>query len=420
MKHRIRSLATRNFTFPGLVIAFVLVAGITHLGFADTAPENTSADKSDYMVASYYFPNYHPNDALNRRLDIKEEGWSEWELVKKATPRFPGHHQPHVPLWGYEDESSPQAMARKIDAAADHGIGAFIFDWYWYKNGPYLERPLDEGFLKASNVERLKFSLMWANHDWLELQPYTRGKPPELIFPGKVTQETFDTLAQHCIDKYFKHPSYWKIDGKPYFSIYHLSTLLEGFGSVQKTREALDSFRLRCRKAGLPGLHLNLIVWGQPVLPGEGTRADHATLVQQLGFDSVTSYVWAHHVPFPKMQTDYEYVQEKYLEFWDKAREQFEVPYYPNVTMGWDPSPRTDQSQEYGNFGYPFTNTISGNTPARFEKALRAVKERLDKSGGPRILNINCWNEWTEGSYLEPDMVHGMQYLEAVKRVFVE
>jgi Glycosyltransferase WbsX len=35
-----------------------------------------------------------------------------------------------------------------------------------------------------------------------------------------------------------------------------------------------------------------------------------------------------------------------------------------------------------------------------------------------RILNINCWNEWTEGSYLEPDTVHGLKYLEAVKEFF--
>jgi hypothetical protein len=35
-----------------------------------------------------------------------------------------------------------------------------------------------------------------------------------------------------------------------------------------------------------------------------------------------------------------------------------------------------------------------------------------------RIVTINSWNEWGEGSYLEPDTVHNMKYLEAVRDVF--
>jgi hypothetical protein len=97
----------------------------------------------------------------------------------------------------------------------------------------------------------------------------------------------------------------------------------------------------------------------------------------------------------------------------------FRVPYFPNVTMGWDSSPRAFQGDEFGNFGYPFTNTIAGNTPERFRKALEMARKRLlARTTGPRIMNINCWNEWTEGSYLEPDTVHGMKYLEAVRDVF--
>jgi hypothetical protein len=42
----------------------------------------------------------------------------------------------------------------------------------------------------------------------------------------------------------------------------------------------------------------------------------------------------------------------------------------------------------------------------------------LSDPTGPRILNINCWNEWTEGSYLEPDTISGMKYLEAVREIF--
>ena len=91
--------------------------------------------------------------------------------------------------------------------------------------------------------------------------------------------------------------------------------------------------------AGLPGVHLNAVVWGQPILPGERTPTDAVKLVRDLGFDSVTSYVWIHHVPLPRLQTDYNEVRDNYFAYWLQAERRFGVPYYPNVTMGWDSSP---------------------------------------------------------------------------------
>jgi len=38
----------------------------------------------------------------------KSEGWCEWELLKAAKPRFPGHYQPLQPTWGCFDESDPR------------------------------------------------------------------------------------------------------------------------------------------------------------------------------------------------------------------------------------------------------------------------------------------------------------------------
>jgi hypothetical protein len=368
-------------------------------------------------VACYYFPNYHPSDPRNEKL--KGPGWSEWELVKAATPRFDGHVQPKVPAWGYTDESDPKQMAQKIDAAADHGIDAFIFDWYYYDDGLFIERALEQGFLKAPNVARLKFALMWANHDWVDLHPAKRGVPQQLLFPGQITPHTWDRMTDYIITTYFKHPSYWLIDGKPYFSVYDLTKLMASFDSVAATRAALDRFRDKVRAAGFPGLHLNAVVWGHAVLPVEKVPADPAKLVKDLGFDSVTSYVWIHHAALPRLQTDYNEVRDAYLRYCDTAEKTFAVPYYPNVTMGWDSSPRTTQSDTFGNFGYPYMNTISNNTPHNFQAALQLIKDRLmQRPPRDRILTINCWNEWTEGSYLEPDTTHGMAYLQAIQAVF--
>jgi len=192
---------------------------------------------------------------------------------------------------------------------------------------------------------------------------------------------------------------------------------MESFGSIQTAGEMLELFREKVKKAGFPDLHLNAVVWGNSILPGETKPADPANVVKILGFDSVTSYVWIHHVALPETRTDYLYVQEKYFEYWEKANTMFDVPYFPNVTMGWDSSPRAHQEDKFGNFVYPFMNTISGNTPERFKDALVATKKKLNKKENLDILTINCWNEWTEGSYLEPDTINKMSYLEAVKLI---
>ncbi len=376
--------------------------------------------RDQLTIACYYFPSYHL-DARNAR--VHGPGWTEWELVRRAEPRFPGHRQPRVPLWGQTNEADPVAMAQKIGAAADHGIDAFIFDWYWYDDGPYLARALDEGFLGARNNDRMQYALMWANHDWVDIHPaklHEMAASVRLLYPGRVTPATLDAIADVVIQRYFSHPSYWRIDGCPYFSVYELSKLLESCGGVEATAAALQTFRRKVRAAGYPDVHLNAVVWSVRVLPGETAVESPNALLHALGFDSITSYVWIHHgglEQFPS--TDYDTVRDRYLAYWTEAERAFDLPYFPNVTVGWDPSPRTVQSDAYLNAGYPFTPVIVNNTPERFRVALAQVKERMAFSPAqPKVLTLNAWNEWTEGSYLEPDTHDGYAYLEAIREVF--
>lgn len=377
----------------------------------------SGAGDTGRQVAVYYFPNYHVDP---RNEAVHGPGWTEWELVRRAEPRFAGHRQPRVPLWGYQDEADPAVFARKIDAAADHGVDCFLFDWYWYDDGPFLERALERGYLQAPNNDRLGFALMWANHDWRNLHPRALRTPPPVLQRGAIARETFDRVAEYVIERYFRHPSYWLIDGCPYFSVYQLSTLIAGLGGAAAAGDALRHFRDRTRAAGFPDLHLNAVTRGVGLLPGERAMTEPAELVAELGFSSVTPYVWVHDVKlwdFPV--TDYRAVLEEVAERWRRATGGFSVPYYPNVTMGWDASPRTLQSDRFLNVGYPFGATLGDNSPEAFRTALARAKAFVDaRPGQPRIVTINAWNEWTEGSYLEPDTVHGLGYLEAIREVF--
>ena len=370
------------------------------------AQSKSKTDQSPgYTIACYYFPNYHID---KRNEQYHGKGWTEWEVLKAAKPRFAGHYQPKEPLWGYTDEADPMVMANKINVASRYGIDVFIYDWYYYDDGPFLEGGLENGFMKAPNNTKLKFALMWANHDWTDLFPKRIARPDSVLYYGKISPDTWDKMTDYIIQKYFKHPSYWLIDGAPYFSIYELGKLIDCFGSTQATAKALELFRTKTRAAGFKDLQLNIV---KPYSP---------QAIAGLPFSSFTSYVWIHHIALSAFPgTEYKNAQKQYFQYADKAVNQFSIPYYPNVSMGWDSSPRCDPDSVFKERGYPCTPIITGNTPEAFKSALQQAKQFLNvHPTSSNILTINSWNEWTEGSYLEPDKKNGFKYLEAVREVF--
>jgi hypothetical protein len=375
----------------------------------------TDQQHTDVTVAAYYFPNYHIDP---RNEQWHGEGWTEWELVKRAEPRFERHLQPRVPLDGYLDEADPAVMEAKIAIATEHGVGAFLFDWYWYGGRPYLERPLEAAFMPSAAAHDMKFAVMWANHHWTNIHPWKSATPATHLESGIVDAGQFDAATDYLIERYFGHPAYLRLDGSPYLSIYDLATLVEGLGGVDATKAALDELRKRAARAGFPEIHLNAIGREKPVLPQDGIALDGPALITRLGFDSVTSYVWVHHHTMPTLLTPYAEMLEQAEAGWERFAAGYNQPYFPNVTVGWDSSPRTVQSDRYNpGLGYPHTNIISEATPEQFGRALEQVRAFAEKTNAP-LVTINAWNEWTEGSYLEPDTLHRYGHLEQIRRVF--
>ena len=98
----------------------------------------------------------------------------------------------------------------------------------------------------------------------------------------------------------------------------------------------------------------------------------------------------------------------------------FKARYLPTVVMGYDPGPLTDSSVDWKQQrGYPYGPYLRSNTPSKFTKVLKHAKEAASGEEEKFIL-INAWNDWTHGSYLEPEEMYQSQFLDAVKHVFVD
>jgi hypothetical protein len=360
--------------------------------------------KRSYDVAAYLYPAYHHEPRL---AHFWPEGDGEWYTVRRATPRFPGHDMPRIPLLGTQDESDPAVQREHVELALEHGINVFIVDWYWYQNAPCLERQLNEGLLPALEGTDMRFYLMWANHDASTLWDMHTDER-EILWSGQVNQRELEPMFDRVIERYLGHENYYRIDGAPVFSMFQVPNFVEGLGGIEPAADAADWMRNRCVERGLPGLHLQAIGYRGGGGTEDGARLEEDAAAQAdsaLRFDSATSYQYR-----MDSDADGDYVAwaAKAVQSWPYYEQTYGT-YYPHASIGWDNTPRMPSEK----------TIVTGATPDAFEAHLWKARAWLDaRPDRAPLMTINSWNEWTEGSYLLPDMRWGYRYLRAVRNVF--
>jgi len=310
-------------------------------GCTSGSQQEVTEQDDDYHVAAFYWPSMQ-DDQRSREV-FWGEGIGEWEMIRKGKPLFKGHYQPRVPLWGYELDNNPMVMEKKIAAAADHGVDIFIFDWFWFDGEPFLESTLNDGFLKAGNRDRMEFFLFWGNH--AATNNWNRHRYPNdtLIWEGEVDWENYRLIVDRVINRYFKQPNYFKIDGKPVFSLFDFSNLVNSFDGLEGTKEALDYFRAEVEQAGFPGLHLLVEITRYTKYMRDRTRRmegnelmDHIgihsiaekeanEIMEYLGINSATVYTWA----LANLDENYVRWAEGGVAYRDRWDSILEIPFMP-------------------------------------------------------------------------------------------
>ena len=366
-----------------------------------------------YYVCAYVWPSCH-NDSLAQKW-LWPDGEGEWEVIKKGDPRFEGHYQPRVPLWGYGHDDDPAVVERWIQAALKHGVNTFIYDWYWFNapdgwSGPFLEDALDKGFLGAPSNRKMHFYLMYANHDvkykFWNYHKYGAGAD-SLLFNPRVGMDDWKKIVERVITQYFVLPNYVKIDGCPVFALYQPDIFKQGFSSDEEAAEAMRYFRDEVRKAGFPDLHLQFTL-PYCYVPTEKKLAEFKE--DNVIFGGISSLACYNMGGF---NCDYLTHCENAVKIRNEADKAFDIPVFPTMSVGWDDTPR------YPQFG-PQNVTRFHHSPEVFGRYLQKAKEYTDahRDTQPPFVMINAWNEWVEGSYLLPDCLNGYGFLEAVRDVF--
>ena len=367
-------------------------------------------------VLAIYYPHWH---VYPRGNEWFHPGWTEWEYVRDSPARFPGHRQPLVPVHGYLDGKDPKDVAKEIDLAADAGIDVFLYDYYYYNGEVTQEEALEQGFLKASNRGRMKFAIMWCYHDRaMAWRPSEKTAERKKLMVHDGTPEEFLGLIDLCIERYFPCPEHYRKNGALYFSFYNPWGFIEKVGR-DKAKAAFAEARRRVRAAGLGEIHFN----------GQGGKIENTALMEDVGFDSLTDYVFGIFA-----LPDYEERKRKgdwlydygalgpLLEAMWNRKEQGPLPYYPIVSTGWDTSARMKPDVKMPVLGpgadYPYTGIYTNATAYHFGRYLEMAKRFVAANPKADLVQINAWNEYTEGCWLVPDNFEGDAKLRAIERTF--
>jgi hypothetical protein len=352
-------------------------------------------------VAAYVYPGWHP---IAERDASFHPGFTEWELVYSCAPRFPGHAQPRLPLWGRYDDRDPVEVGRRIALARAHGVDLFVYGVFWCRGKRVFEDALDIGFLDSSEGGQAPFAVMWANRMPRRVLPVRRADLPVIDEKRRVSSDVDDfvnlvsTLAHH----YFGRKNYFCLQGKPYFSIFDSSFFVRELG-VENARAAVAAARQWLRDHGYSGLHLAAIE------PDRGVISH----IREIGFDSVTNYVLLPYWKGPFLQ-DYRETAARRAAEWEAIARAARLPYFPSVSPGWDASPRGADFGPEKPRKYPWWPVVVGEHPEKFHEALaRATAHARTTLEEPMVL-IASLNEWSEGHTLEPDTRSGTGWLEAV------
>lgn len=346
------------------------------------------AFNSKVKPIAFYLPQFHPTPENNKWWG---DGFTEWVNVSQSKPIFDGHYQPRIPgILGYYDLRLKETIEQQIALAQRYGIYGFCIYHYWFGGKKILHKPLEI----FSQIETdFKFCLCWANESWSRRWD---GSENELLIKQ---DHNFDTDKKYIeeIFPYLKKRNYIEAEGKKLLIIYRPSL-------IKDLKKLIYSWKEYCKNRGV-----DLAVFGCETF-GESN-------LEKLGLDGSVEFPPHNTItPFEKSLIsdshprkpifyDYrKYVQDQVL------RNEKRYKCFPGVITGWDNSPRRKISPTI------FLNS----TPSLFSVLLNdAIARSQSKyiNENNRYIFINAWNEWAEGTYLEPDSKFGFEYLEVIQNL---
>lgn len=356
-----------------------------------------------------YLPQYYETQDNNK---FWGDGFTDWIGVRKAESQFEGHYQPRIPQnENYYDLSKEESIIWQAKLANKYDIDGFNIYHYWFKDGKQeLEQPA-EILLNNPNIN-IEYFFSWDNCSWKrtwsnlpgndwgnvddDKNETTSGMLAELDYGDKTDwTKHFEYLLP-----FFRDYRYLKIDDAPVFAF--MTAINPG-----KLQAMGDYWRILAKKEGFPDLYLisqksfsrekikfNKTFIYEPIRSSWGMKKMIESKLKEKFKIEIKSK------DAVKYLYNYEYVWKKIIKRTKRNRGKA----IPGCFVQYDDTPRRGKKAA----------VIVGANPEKFKYYFTKFY-KLCCLNNVEFALITAWNEWGEGSYLEPDSKYGEKYLEVIK-----
>jgi uncharacterized repeat protein (TIGR02543 family) len=375
-------------------------------------------EKEDVNLGMFYFGMWS-----DRYDDLYHTNFHSWFYIENWSKKNPSLNR--EPLLGWYNDYETNVLEQQVEWIANYGIDFVTFTWFWDRDNKVQNDQAIQAYLRASNRGRVDYSLLWVNH---------------YPFISPVSLSEWNEMVDNWIENHFRNPEYLYIDGKPVIFIFSPSDIFitledgskeaDGLAAQAKalnlsSAELLNIARERAKSKGFEGIYFVLcdspqVYWAKHFAEAAGVDATTTYNYHQNG-----NYVVGSNdgVSAAKNNISLSYAElaEGYQNQWEwrlggSVRQ--DLTYFVPMTAGWNKGPWFDPKKD-GPEDLAHSNSYpldSESFEAHLREGYSAIINNRERTRGFGMLNN--WNEYGEGTIIEPTKRLGFGYLQRIQEVF--